>query len=259
MNLKSYRGNTPHYMPDLFLCGKGAGIAIAKDGSGGVPIRPSSTQSAADPLFVENRPPGMGLEEGFRDPDPSPKGTGEPPGGYSPKRHKPRGSPRWSRDRHGTLDAPLREKWPGADPPRSPTLPQSAADPPFAENRPPGMGAEESFRDPDPPPKGTGEPFGGYFPERRKPKGSPRWGPDRHGTIVAPLWEKWPGDDPPHQPTLPQSAVDPPFVENRPPGMGAEEIFRDPDPQAKSTRAHPGGYRGPAPPYRMQIQFKTNS
>jgi hypothetical protein len=106
----------------------------------------ATSQSSADPPFVEDRPPGKIPEETFRDPDPPPKGVGKIREVTTLEMNRP------NLKTFRTLLEPFREKWPGADSPGVLTVPQSSADPPFVEDRPPGKIPEKAYRNPDPSP-----------------------------------------------------------------------------------------------------------
>ena len=102
----------------------------------------------------------------------------------------------------------FQEKWSGDDPPGVLTAPQSSADPPFVEDRPPGKCMEESFQVPDPPLENIHHEPGSCFERFR------RWGLAPAMRFNGnPSRETWPGEDPLRTIEPPRASADPPFGE----------------------------------------------
>ena len=102
---------------------------------------------SADPLFVEDRPPGKHMGESFQVPDPPLEDKYHEPGIY------------FERFRRCGLDPgmrfngnPSREAWPGDAPSRTMASSRASADPPFVRNTPHGLtGVLMRFRSTAPP------------------------------------------------------------------------------------------------------------
>ena len=122
------------------------------------PCISTSLQSSADPPFVEDCPPGRIPEEAYRNNYPSPKDMKRV--GKTTVHELGRHNLKTLR----TLSEPFREKWPGDDPPDVLSMSQSSAEPPLVVDCSPRIIPEETYRDPDPPQKGTKK-----FPSKHSP------------------------------------------------------------------------------------------
>ena len=154
MSLKSDKGKSRHRLPRSFRSGKGGKNTVSsRDDHDEVRMPFSLILNLSDPPPVEDRPSGAIPEEASRDHAPPSKDAGEVREEFLQGEGSVRGLIRRHTRSRRILEAqPSAEKWLGDDPPRALTAPQSSADPPFVEDRPPGAVPEEAYRDPDPPP-----------------------------------------------------------------------------------------------------------
>ena len=232
MSLKSDKGKPRHILPRPFRSGKvGKNLASFRDGHDEARMPSALILNLSGPPFVDKRPSGAIPEEACRGPGPLPKGAGKVRVDFPrEKGFAPGLRPHNAGSLGIIVTQSFLENCPGDDPPCISTFLQSSADPPFVENRPPVTISEDEDRDQDPPPKDEGKERGVavFGLNQRNLKTS--------GTIMGLGRENWPGGDPLRGLNASQSSVDPPFVEDCPPGRIPEEAYRNHYPSPKDMK-----------------------